>query len=477
MPIPLIFRKLKPALHESVMIQQCLAGEKDKGYPPEQRVLEVDVPDNGGCLFYAVIFGYLLPVLNEEAFGERYRALFGEDKDKQPCTSHELQNLLRRYNGDPQFIRDQIILEQAINLSLRARVVEYMKKENFDVLPEIAADEANAARIDNDIQASKATARTATENNIKILHQEIDSINLLKEEPNLSSKDLARLNKESKELEDELAAQLKALNHKNEEKPSSSLNLTPEEKKENYYKEMQILKTEGGENELIALSKMLNAKIVIYKPDQKGMNPFTVYGKDNRNSIYLAHVNINQQYAQVDQNHYHFLVTPESFYPNLYSAQQERKSRDRQRFALLAVVSSIVLPIISLVFLLPLWSRLKKNEMKNEKLKLLDTTEDVIKQVKERRNAWKAHILKREDNLHLGEANPHRKVEFSPAEANIPANPQQKLFIVDEKKYERFTLFRDTPLETLQSDNTLEEKHRTSKKESTTILNEFKRPQ
>lgn len=471
MPIPLIFRKLKPALHESVKIQSLpvadhLPPKIAVHFPaPKQAVLEVDVPGNGGCLFYAVIFGYLLPVAHDttyEAFKERYRSLFGEEE--QLFTPQALREFLRGYNGDPRFILDNIILKRSVNESLRARVVKHMQEKNFDIFKEIVADEANAASEAIKDQASVTEARNTTADNIQVLEEKKATLMFMKNQGYRTAKEV---DKEVLEIDKELSAQNEALNHKKEEQ--SSRNLSPAEKEKQYYEDMQKVETFGGNNEIINLSKMLKVKIVIYKLNEDGgLNPFKVYGKKNLDSIYLVHVN---------EDHYHYLVTPESFYPNLYSAQQERKSRDRQRFALLAVVSSIVLPIISLVFLLPLWSRLKKNEMKNEKLKLLDTTEDVIKQVKERRNAWKAHILKREDNLHLGEANPHRKVERLPAEANLPANPQQKQFIVDEKKYERFTLFRDTPLETLQSDNTLEEKHRTSKKESTTILNEFKRPQ
>lgn len=101
--------------------------------PNEPCQYEIDVPSDGTCLFYSVVFSYLLPVTNNiEEFNNRFVKMFGEEVKG---SAEENRIRLLAYNGSVDFIRDNAFaLEVLVNENFRDRVVNFMKDHRRDFI-------------------------------------------------------------------------------------------------------------------------------------------------------------------------------------------------------------------------------------------------------------------------------------------------------------------------------------------------------
>lgn len=93
---------------------------------------EVDVPHDGTCLFYSLVFSVLLPILNDaEQFHDLFNKLFDEDNFTE-STEESLKDLLWQYDGNPNFViqhKGADFLKRLVDIDFRQKLVAYMCKE------------------------------------------------------------------------------------------------------------------------------------------------------------------------------------------------------------------------------------------------------------------------------------------------------------------------------------------------------------
>ena len=111
------------------------AAVKQRALPDDKtNYLEIDVPADGTCLFYSVMFSVLLPVLHDKNnFAEKFKLLFGTTNITLDA-AESLHTLLQRYDGNPQFIIEHASqLEVLVDTNFRQRVMAFMRshKEDF----------------------------------------------------------------------------------------------------------------------------------------------------------------------------------------------------------------------------------------------------------------------------------------------------------------------------------------------------------
>ncbi len=89
--------------------------------------LEIDVPADGSCLFYSIVFSTLLSALNNQrTFHELYLKLFCE---KNAGAETSIKNLLLQYDGSQSFIkRHAANLEVLVDVDFRQRLVVHMRE-------------------------------------------------------------------------------------------------------------------------------------------------------------------------------------------------------------------------------------------------------------------------------------------------------------------------------------------------------------
>jgi HEAT repeat protein len=104
-----------------------------------ENTCEVDVPADGTCLFYSVMFAFLLPVVQDSVkFRARYLKLFGEEVSG---SAEENRKRLQEYDGDPEFIsRHTVAFEVLVNTIFRQKIVKYMREHAGDVRGYINTD-------------------------------------------------------------------------------------------------------------------------------------------------------------------------------------------------------------------------------------------------------------------------------------------------------------------------------------------------
>lgn len=126
---------------EKLNFPRCIDGRD--GIPHRY---EVNVPSDGTCLFYSVMFAYLIPVVNNQVqFKLRYEKLFG---NKTSISADDNRALLRNYDGSLQFITDKATnLEMLVNIYFRKRIVDYMEKEKKNFIPLFPSEELFSAHI------------------------------------------------------------------------------------------------------------------------------------------------------------------------------------------------------------------------------------------------------------------------------------------------------------------------------------------
>jgi HEAT repeat protein len=96
-----------------------------------ENTYEVDVPTDGTCLFYSVMFSFLLPVVQDSGkFKARYIKLFGAEVSG---SAEENRKRLQEYDGDPEFIsRHTAAFEALVNTIFRQNIVKYMREHAED---------------------------------------------------------------------------------------------------------------------------------------------------------------------------------------------------------------------------------------------------------------------------------------------------------------------------------------------------------
>jgi len=93
-------------------------------------VHEIDVPHDGSCLFYAVVFSVLLPLLDDsQAFSAMYLKLFG---GKNRAGLENMKQLLTVYDGSLEFVDSHPEIKVLIDENFRQRLVDYMKRNEED---------------------------------------------------------------------------------------------------------------------------------------------------------------------------------------------------------------------------------------------------------------------------------------------------------------------------------------------------------
>ncbi len=107
---------------------------------------EVDVPDDGTCLFYAVSFAYLIPVIDDPAqFRTRYINLFGSEV---AASAEENRVILKGYDGSVEFIKKLTgIFEVLVNVNFRKNVVDYMRQKKKEYVENFASEEVFLAHL------------------------------------------------------------------------------------------------------------------------------------------------------------------------------------------------------------------------------------------------------------------------------------------------------------------------------------------
>jgi|GEM_PF-6809391 len=270
-------------LHSSVTLRQLPGTTK--------QVLEVDVPDNGHCLFYAVMLGFLFPVIRDEkAFQERYHDLFGNTKEQLNAAS-DLFELLKKYDGNVNFFAQQNkLLTQLGAAPLRKRVSSHLQEGGYDY------DLSNV--LVGDENESKAAARERAKGEY--------AAKLMEEHPELECVDM--------DVVDNLTDSVLQV------APIASPT-TPEQ----YYRALEN-NMFGGELEIMGFADLLQTTIIVFEKDQNGrlvqvVNEYVGQVSTPRSGeetdarkIYLLYT----ASAEGGKNdHYHCLLEPQSFHPDI----------------------------------------------------------------------------------------------------------------------------------------------------------------
>ena len=102
-----------------------------------QPVTEVDVPDNGSCLFYSVAFSVLLSKLdNPGVFQNTFARLYGQGAAE---AENNFKQLLLSYNGSKSFINEQgAALKVLVDICFRNQVVQYVNTYEKHLMEEFS---------------------------------------------------------------------------------------------------------------------------------------------------------------------------------------------------------------------------------------------------------------------------------------------------------------------------------------------------
>lgn len=116
----------------------------------EQEFVDLDVPADGTCLFYSLMFAMLIPALNDkEQFTAVFLKLFGDEKDT-GINIEKFRDFLKKYNGTKAFIEqeDEKLLIHLGDIYFRRRLIGFMKEHKADYAPFIPDNKSIDQRIE-----------------------------------------------------------------------------------------------------------------------------------------------------------------------------------------------------------------------------------------------------------------------------------------------------------------------------------------
>lgn len=92
---------------------------------------ELDVPHDGSCLFYALMFSDFLTLRNnEQAFHSRFLKVFGE---KNSGSEASFKKMLSEYDGDPEFVQKHFhgpAFEVLVDIDFRTNLVSFIREHS-----------------------------------------------------------------------------------------------------------------------------------------------------------------------------------------------------------------------------------------------------------------------------------------------------------------------------------------------------------
>ncbi len=112
------------------LVKKTLPDQKEKYY-------EIDVPEDGTCLFYSLIFSLLLPALEKAViFQALFKQLFGQEN---VGAEENIKQLLQEYDGTGDFIKKHkhgTSFEKLVDIDFRKQLVAYMlsQRETFSTV-------------------------------------------------------------------------------------------------------------------------------------------------------------------------------------------------------------------------------------------------------------------------------------------------------------------------------------------------------
>ena len=109
--------------------------------------VEIDVPHDNSCLYWAAALAYLLPTFDDHSFQERFIKLFGETEIAQ---QEHVKNLIKAYNpfSCTKLFEDHKV-NRLVRETFRGRICKFMSENRTDFEEFFASENKRESTFDD----------------------------------------------------------------------------------------------------------------------------------------------------------------------------------------------------------------------------------------------------------------------------------------------------------------------------------------